>query len=333
MRFIFTLTLLSLFLFNLSAQVITTDFQLKYDANNSTYNCYIIIKEGSASTTNERIQFSSQYTLVLPTGSDFGPITSYMPLRNNADYNGTQPMPWHITAIINSPECQPESDFYSITPTLNPTSRYNDLNVGDTIKIFSFTVDNITDCDNVVRIYENGVDPNSFQPGMEGADFSNGFTIGGYEQLYSSNAAPVLPPEPIVFSNEDDEAGSIRFCVNGSCADTVYFENNTDNYLFYITEEIMIESDVVIVGNGEDNTVLDGQNLNRIFNIQEGVTLTLVNITLQNAFENSNGGAILNNGNLILENVNFVGNYEGSNTKALTNNDAVIINGTVSIMD
>ena len=36
--------------------------------------------------------------------------------------------------------------------------------------------------------YRNGIDPDSSADGMEGGDFSNGFTMGGIAQLYQANS-------------------------------------------------------------------------------------------------------------------------------------------------
>ena len=80
------------------------------------------------------------------------------------------------------------------------TAHYNNLAAGDTAKIFSIAVDTIFNCSQGIRIFENGVDPDSDAPGMNGADFSNGFTIGGFTQLYNDNSTQVFPPEPAIIS-------------------------------------------------------------------------------------------------------------------------------------
>ena len=77
---------------------------------------------------------------------------------------------------------QPQNDFYSIIPRISPASQYNNLALGDTIKLFSLIISPIPDCANDIRLFENGVDPSSSDDGMNGGDFSNGFTIGGASQ-------------------------------------------------------------------------------------------------------------------------------------------------------
>ena len=52
------------------------------------------------------------------------------------------------------------------------------------IKLFSVRVDGASFDLNQVRIYNKDIDPGSFDEGMHHGDFSNGFTMGGYHQLF-----------------------------------------------------------------------------------------------------------------------------------------------------
>ncbi len=185
---------------SLTAQVTSVDYQLKYDTTECQYDAYIIINAGSATTVPQRIQFNAQYSIVVPTGTVLSVTESYMPLQSNATYTGTIPLTWAAGTPVVAPAAQPESDFYSITPDLGITSHYNDLAAGDTIKLFSIQTDTVYDCSSGIRIYENGVDPDSDAPGMGMADFSNGFTLGSIAQIYSANSTQLYPPEPLIVS-------------------------------------------------------------------------------------------------------------------------------------
>ena len=185
---------------SLSAQVTSVDYQLKYDTTECQYDAYIIINAGSATTIPQRIQFNAQYSIIVPTGTVLSVTESYMPLQGNATYGGTTPLTWSAGTPIVAPAAQPESDFYSITPDLGITSHYNDLSAGDTVKIFSIATDTVFNCSQGIRIYENGVDPDSDAPGMGMADFSNGFTLGSIAQIYSANSTQLYPPEPLIVS-------------------------------------------------------------------------------------------------------------------------------------
>ncbi|MDF1698560.1 MAG: Ig-like domain-containing protein [Saprospiraceae bacterium] len=186
---------------SLSAQVTSVDYQLKYDTTECQYDAYIIINAGTATTVPQRIQFNAQYSIVVPTGTALTVTESYMPLQNNATYTGTVPLTWAAGTPVISPAAQPESDFYSITPDLGGiTAHYNNLAAGDTVKIFSIAVDTVSNCSQGIRIYENGSDPDSNAEGMGMADFSNGFTLGSINQIYSANSTQLYPPEPAIIS-------------------------------------------------------------------------------------------------------------------------------------
>jgi len=206
-----TLLLISLLIGSISAiysQVTSVDFQIKYNDSICEYDAYLIINEGSANTIPQRIQFNAQFSMVVPTGTNMSVTESYMPLHNNQFYTSTTPLTWSASTPVVSPAAQPESDFYSITPDLGITSHYNNLAAGDTIKLFSIAVDTIFDCSEGIRIYENGIDPDSDAPGMGMADFGNGFTLGNIDQIYSGNSTQAYPPEPEVIS-------IINACENG----------------------------------------------------------------------------------------------------------------------
>ncbi len=182
------------------SQVTSVDYQIKYNESFCEYDAYVVINAGTATTIPQRIQFNAQYSIVVPTGTNLTITESYMPLQSNATYTGTIPLTWSAGTPVVSPAAQPESDFYSITPDLGITSHYNDLAAGDAIKIFSFAVDTIFNCSEGIRIFENGVDPDSDQPGMGMADFSNGFLLGSINQIYNGNSTQIYPPEPEIVS-------------------------------------------------------------------------------------------------------------------------------------
>jgi hypothetical protein len=94
---------------------------------------------------------------------------------------------------------------------LAPTAFYNDIKAGDEIKLFSLKVNPIVDCAEGVRLYDNQEDPNSGAAGMMGADFSNGFTIGGVEQKYAGNSLSEMPTPPSFVSLPAENKFGINF--------------------------------------------------------------------------------------------------------------------------
>ena len=184
---------------NLSAQVTSVNYQMKYDTANCRYDCYIVINAGSATTSSQRIQFNSQYSLVVPTGSTVSVDSSYFPLVGNEFYDGTTAAQWNASSQILAPGAAPGSDFYSITVPISPNARYNNLVAGDVVKLFSVSIVSPTNnCDFGIRIWDNATDPEPGDTDMGGSQFDNGFTIGSGSQRYNANSTHIPPPDPLV---------------------------------------------------------------------------------------------------------------------------------------
>lgn len=213
-------------------QVTSVDYLMKYNCETNQYDVSIIILEGSASSIPERAQFNSQISIVVPAGELLALTDNYMPLQGNQNYNGSVPLDWNLSNPIFAPEAQPESDFYSVFPKLVPASFYNDLEQGDVVKLFSFTVGESGQYDENVRFYINGVDPDDMAPGMSGGDFSNGFTIGSPVNIYNGNVE-----EACTISNiEEALAEEIKIYPNP-------FQNNVS------IELLSDQSKVTLLGN------------------------------------------------------------------------------------
>ncbi|MBK9152561.1 MAG: hypothetical protein IPM26_16965 [Saprospiraceae bacterium] len=174
---------------------------------------------GSATTVAQRTQFNAQITLIVPASDSLIIVERFNPLQNNGSYMGTIPLDWVVSSTVFAPEAQPQSNFYSIIPSLSPTSQYNNLQTGDTVKLFSIRHFNkVTglipnDCGRSIRFFENGSDPDSSAPGMGGGDFKNGFTIGGIQEKYQGNLPTIYPPKPKVNYNFEC-SGDINVDVN-----------------------------------------------------------------------------------------------------------------------
>jgi uncharacterized protein YjdB len=176
----------------------SVNYKLRFNPDSCWYDMYLFINSGDAVTADERTQYNAQITVLVPTGDSLIMQRNYMPLQNNQGYSGTLPTEWSVSTFLNAPTAMPSKDFYSITPSLSPASQFNDLTSGDSIKLFSFTVESYAACGTGVRLYENGTDPGSGDPGMGGGDFSNGYTIGDIDQLYNANSTQLYPPKPIL---------------------------------------------------------------------------------------------------------------------------------------
>ena len=96
-----------------------------------------------------------------------------------------------------------------------------------------------------------------------------------------------------------DDNGTLRLA-NGQYSG----ENNT---------LITIDKNLTIIGESQNETIINGTDTNWIFKISSGVTVTLENLTLTNGHISGtsitgNGGAIENRGNLIVTNCTFTQN-------------------------
>ena len=142
------------------------------------------MKEGDAHSARERVQFNAQFSLVVPTGVKVSIASSSMPLVHNQNFQGKESLEWVISSQLLAPTASPDMDYYGITPTLAPAGFYNTISEGDLIKLFTVKAEGVNVDINQIRIYNKEIDPGSFDEGMHHGDFSNGFTMGGYHQLF-----------------------------------------------------------------------------------------------------------------------------------------------------
>ncbi len=201
--FVLIFSLVSYFTSN--AQVEKVSLGLKFNQQTNLFDCYMKVEKGQALLSRHRIQFNAQISLVVPTNSTVTLAKNYMPLQENHKYTGVDPMRWNITNAVKTPTTLESSDVIGITPSMTPTSFYNDLNEGDEVKLFSVNISPLPKCGEGVRLFNNDSDPNSSSRGMNGGDFRNGFTVGNAEQKYSSNFTninPLLPNGELAASND-----------------------------------------------------------------------------------------------------------------------------------
>lgn len=107
----------------------------------------------------------------------------------------------------------------------------------------------------------------------------------------------------IVANGNDNGSNSLRDAVTQ--ANTLVGPNTitfNGNFVVTLTSgEIEITEDLVITGNGTTGTIIDGaSNNSKLFSITGGTTSTITMMTLRNAAETGNGGAIaLSNAGLV----------------------------------
>ncbi|MBK8701460.1 MAG: cadherin-like domain-containing protein [Saprospiraceae bacterium] len=224
------------------SQVTGVKYLLKYNSTSCRFDACIVITAGSATTAPQRAQFNSQYSLVVPTGSSVSIAQNYNPIQNNQTYAGVNPLVWVISSSVLAPAAAPTLDFYSVTPTLSPTSFYNNITVNDTVRLFSVNITPFPNCGVGIRSFQNGVDPGSSAAGMNGGDFTNGFTIGGTSQDYQGNLSPILPTPPVLSAlTECAEGISINASVSASsCQSPFTFQWSGPNGYNGTSEDVNI---------------------------------------------------------------------------------------------
>ncbi len=77
--------------------------------------------------------------------------------------------------------------------------------------------------------------------------------------------------------------------------------NSTNDY------NLIINQNINIIGETQNNVIINGLKANRIMSITQSNNVTITNITFING-NSTNGAAINNNGNLIISNCNFINN-------------------------
>ena len=181
-----------------SAPVYGVDFLIEYNVDSCHFDAKIVIQEGNAITVQDRTQFNSSYSLVMPEGVVFNIVRSYEPKVLTFP---NPPTEWSVGNSKDGPFVDPSLQFIQVIPEIDPLCVYENVFEGDTVTIFSFTIDGLDMCGEEVRLFDNDTDPTSldfFNSGDGGGDFSNGFTMGGTDQLYHENLEATGPPKPDV---------------------------------------------------------------------------------------------------------------------------------------
>ena len=122
----------------------------------------------------------------------------------------------------------------------------------------------------------------------------------------------------------DDSFESIQNAIDDSDpGDSIYLENKT---YFGNGTNIKINKDISIYGSNVSDTVLDANGKSNVFTISSNVKVTLYDLTFINGKTTSNGGAINNNGNLIVYNSKFSDNTAYHTASGRVNGDGGAIN-------
>ena len=156
------------------------------------------------------------------------------------------------------------------------------------------------------------------------ADSSSGIYVNGssgndnWDGLNSTFTSGLNGPKATI----QNATGTVTSGGTVHIASGTYNENN-----------IQITTNMTIIGENQANTIIDAQGQSNIFNIATGINLTLINITLQNGY-NDSGGAIINDGTLTVINSTFNNNTAATRWGSGSVGGGAILNdGTLTVIN
>jgi hypothetical protein len=134
----------------------------------------------------------------------------------------------------------------------------------------------------------------------------------------------------LVYNNNNSGPGSLRQVIGDNNAigggNRIVFSNTVTGTITLTTGEIVISTNVTILGPGPNVLMVSGNNSNRIFNISGG-TVSISGLTIANGFAPRGGGG----GALALSTVNFSNcvfnaNATGGNGGAVSSSGNLLVN-------
>gem|GEM_PF-3161920 len=168
----------------ISAQVTGVQYILDYNQETTLYDAKIVITSGNASSNFARVQGNSQFSIVVTRDTELTIVEYHNPIMGDPFNGDEEPQLWNITGVTEDPNIP--LDYHQVVVNTSPTARYEDLNAGDTVKLFSLSTMPVNVCDFQIRIWDNELDPEPADlPSAPQPD--NGFTVGSLNQLYNSN--------------------------------------------------------------------------------------------------------------------------------------------------
>lgn len=143
-------------------------------------------------------------------------------------------------------------------------------------------------------------------------------------------------PNRLYVNSFADDGGqtTMRYVMMNACPlDTIIFDLGLGIGTVNCVSPIVIDRDIVVIGNGTSNTFLNGQGVRRIFEVLPGRKLDLCDLTLENCREDVNGGAFYNQGSMKICRVKFKNNWQLNKRKAFTNKGLLRIVDGISQID
>ncbi len=120
---------------------------------------------------------------------------------------------------------------------------------------------------------------------------------------------PACTTDPVVTTNADSGAGSLRHAVIDACVgSTITFAGSVTSPITLTTGQITIGKNLTIQGPGASLLTVSGNNASRIFSISSGFTVNISGLTMSGGNSAGDGGGIFNAGSLTVNDSVFSGN-------------------------
>jgi len=175
-----------------SAQVSQVQYEVIYNPASCLYEAHAHVI-GASITFPLTIPFPSMFTVVVPAA------ISNLPFNVVQSVNPPG-LAWTQSNSIYAPAAAINNDFHGFTISGGGGGNaYPDFTVGTDILLFKFSVPHVG-CEEGIRCYINGTDPNSAQPGMAGIDFTQSFKTlqpgvpSGMDHYLSNIGSPISLP-------------------------------------------------------------------------------------------------------------------------------------------
>lgn len=119
-----------------------------------------------------------------------------------------------------------------------------------------------------------------------------------------------------VTNTNDSGAGSLRQAViDVNAGGTIMFDSDIDGNTITLNSEIAIDKNITIQGNGDENTIISGNDETQIFVITDA-DVTIEDLTLTEGSSDMNGGAIWASGSVVMLSSVTVSDSEASGAVA-----------------
>ena len=242
--------------------------------------------------------------------------------------------------IVPATACdQRSSKVFGISPTeagsyqatiYFKANEVNDWNAPELLNILATKNVDIDNFDDGMSIILNEAVTVQNELENSGAYISYTFTT---DQSFQSFALTDRTINKTVLNANNDSEGSLRLAVSDACPnDTIFFDISLDLSTITLTgDEIIVDKNMVILGLGSEQLTISGAENSRIFNISNGVNVSILELKLVNGTTTESGGAILNNGELQMTNVILENNNDSGGQNSISNLGTIIIKENVEV--